>query len=57
MPFPEYKESEFCEVCGKQLSTGQISLCDRCFRDQYGPEDWPEADDPEEMDYELQGGF
>lgn len=57
MPFPEYKESEFCEVCGKQLSTGQISLCDGCFRDQYGPEDWPEADDPEEMDYELQGGF
>lgn len=57
MPIPDYKEFYFCEVCGRQIDRSEISLCDACFRDQYGPDEWPQADDPEDIDYELQGGF
>lgn len=47
----------FCDICGSELEEGCVNICSSCDGEQHGSEDWPEADDPEDMDYELQGGF
>jgi hypothetical protein len=57
-----YKLSDYCETCGKLLSNGETTLCDKCFRAEF-KETWPEktrpseSDDDEELDYELQGSL
>lgn len=53
-----HPKNSFCEICGKLLEVGQVSMCDKCFRYQYSEKIKElEEDQDEESDYELQGSL
>lgn len=46
----------YCDICGELIKPedGFELYCEKC---QPSTDDWPQADDPEDVDYELQGSI